>query len=298
MNLRDVKYIVTVAETRNFTRAAKLCNVSQPTLSTQIHKVEENLNTKIFERSGNSIKCTPIGSKIVKYASIILTQADAIQELSRTKVDPFAGELRLGVFPTLAPYYSPKIISVFSEKYPRMELVIKEEKTERLVSMLDDGLIDVAFLSPPIKSESLETHEIFSEPFYLCLNKNNPLCDLEQVDYEHLGDQKILLLEEGHCLREQALDICKMVSVEKRRNYDATSLETLREMVSSDMGVTLIPKMAVRHHENIRYIPFKAPEPRRKIAMVWRSTSPRHEFLKKILDTFTKLHSNLRKITE
>jgi LysR family transcriptional regulator, hydrogen peroxide-inducible genes activator len=298
MNLRDIKYIVTVAEARNFTKAAKLCNVSQPTLSTQIHKVEENLNTKIFVRKGNSIDCTPIGLKIVEYANVILTQADAIYEISRTKVDPFAGELRLGVFPTLAPYYLPKIISVFSEKYPRVKLVLKEEKTEQLVNMLDDGLIDVAFLSPPIKSGLLETHEMFSEPFYLCLNKNNPLCDLEQIDYKHLKEQKILLLEEGHCLREQALDICKMVSTEQRRNYDATSLETLREMVSSDMGVTLIPKMAVRHHENIRYIPFSAPEPRRKIAMVWRSTSPRNEFLNKILNTFTTLHSSLIKTTE
>jgi LysR family transcriptional regulator, hydrogen peroxide-inducible genes activator len=298
MNLRDIKYIVTVAKARNFTKAAKLCNVSQPTLSTQIHKVEENLNTKIFVRNGNSIDCTPIGLKIVEYANVILTQADAIYEISRTKVDPFAGELKLGVFPTLAPYYLPKIISIFSKKYPRVKLVLKEEKTEQLVNMLDDGLIDVAFLSPPIKSGLLETHEMFSEPFYLCLNKNNPLCDLEQIDYKHLREQKILLLEEGHCLREQALDICKMVSTEQRRNYDATSLETLREMVSSDMGVTLIPKMAVRHHENIRYIPFSAPEPRRKIAMVWRSTSPRNEFLNKILNTFTTLHSSLRKTTE
>jgi LysR family hydrogen peroxide-inducible transcriptional activator len=291
MNLRDIKYIVTVAEAKNFTKAAKLCNVSQPTLSTQIHKVEERLKTKIFERTGNSIECTAVGLKIVKHASIILTQVDAIYEVSRTEVDPYAGELRLGVCPLLAPYYLPKIVSVFSEEYPRIELVLKEEKSEQLLSHLDEGLIDVVFLSIPIQSDSLETYEIFSEPFYLCLNINNDLCKLEQVCYDDLEREKILLLEEGHCMREQELDICKIVSPEQRRNFEATSLEALREMVSANMGVTLMPEMAIREHKEIRYLPFVSPEPRRVISMVWRKASPRHQILKKILHTFISLHS-------
>jgi LysR family transcriptional regulator, hydrogen peroxide-inducible genes activator len=292
MNLRDIKYIVTVAEARNFTKAAKFCNVSQPTLSTQIHKVEESLDTKIFERIGNSIKCTPIGLKIVNHANIILAHADAIYEISRVKEDLFAGKLRLGVFPTLAPYYLPKIIPVFTERYPQLELILKEEKTGNLLDMLVDGIIDLAFLSLPIKSDSLEVHKIFSEPFYLCINKNNALNVLEEINYCDLHGQKILLLDEGHCMREQALDICKMVSPEQRHNYGATSLETLREMVSANMGITLMPKMAMRNHENIRYIPFSVPEPSRDIALVWRTGSPRHQLLKKILRTFTTLHSN------
>jgi len=291
MNLRDIRYIVTVAETKSFTKAAKLCNVSQPTLSTQIHKVEENLNTKIFERTGSRIECTLIGVKIIEHASIILAQADAIYEISRTKADPFAGELKLGICPLLAPYYLPNIISVFDEEYPRIELLLKEEKTEQIISELNEAIIDVAFLSTPIKSILLETHEIFSEPFYLCLNKNNILCHLDKVCYDDLEGEKVLLLEEGHCMRERGLDICKIIDSKQRRHYGATSLEALREMVAADMGVTLMPEMATREYKNIRYIPFVSPEPRRVITMVWRKASPRHQILKKILHTFISFHS-------
>lgn len=283
MNLRDLKYIVVVAETKSFVHAAELCFVSQPTLSMQIKKLEKSLNVKIFERNNKRVLVTEIGKQIVETARHILQDAEHIKALAKNEQDPFAGNFTLGAFPTLAPYILPKLIPLIKEKLPRLRLILVEEKTMVLVQQLKDGLIDGALLAGPINDDTLLTEKLFDDEFKLAVAKNHPLAKQTVIKLDELIGQPLLLLDEGHCLRDQALQFCQLNGVDEEQNVRATSLETLRQMVIAGTGITFIPNIAIQNNnDNIRYIPFENPQPKRTIYLVSRKTNPRTELMQKL----------------
>ena len=283
MNLRDLKYIVVVAETKSFVHAAELCFVSQPTLSMQIKKLEKSLNVKIFERNNKRVLVTEIGKQIVETARHILQDAEHIKALAKNEQDPFAGNFTLGAFPTLAPYILPKLIPLIKEKLPRLRLILVEEKTMVLVQQLKDGLIDGALLAGPINDDTLLTEKLFDDEFKLAVAKNHPLAKQTVIKLDELIGQPLLLLDEGHCLRDQALQFCQLNGVDEEQNVRATSLETLRQMVIAGTGITFIPNIAIQNNnDNIRYIPFENPQPKRTIYLVSRKTNPRTELMQQL----------------
>jgi LysR family hydrogen peroxide-inducible transcriptional activator len=290
MNLRDLRYIAAVAENKHFAKAAEISNVSQPTLSMQIQKLENELGVKIFERNNKNILITEIGQKIINKAKIIIKEADDIKELAKISKDPFSGDLKFGAFPTIAPYLFPKISSKIIKKFPKLKLFLLEEKTEILIKKLQNAEIDLAIIALPINALGLEYKELFTEEFFLAVNKNHPLANKKSINRSDLFGQKIMLLEEGHCLRDQALELCSVMGGLEDQNFRATSLETLKQMISIGNGVTLVPKIAAnKDDKNIKYLKFSSHAPCRKIALVWRKTSPRNDLfleIKKIISSF------------
>ncbi len=291
MNIRDLKYITTVASVKSFSKAADICCVSQPALSMQIKKVEDALRVSLFERNGKRIEPTQKCYEVVKRAEKILHEFDALYDIGKENDENQIGELKVGAFPTVAPYLFPKIIPVLTKNFENIDLILIEEKTNELLTRLDNGELDMAFIALPVKIDSFEVHSWYSEEFYLCVSEMNSLYRYETIEYEDLKDQKILLLTEGHCMRDQALEICNMFDIETRRDFEGTSLETLKQMVIKNMGVTLIPKMAINNSDKkLKYIPFGVSEPSRTIAIVWRSYSLRESVYQKILKVLKTTH--------
>ncbi len=276
MNLRDLQYLATVAEHLHFGRAASLCNVSQPTLSMQLKKLEDYLGVQLFERTNRSVMLTPIGSAITTRARQILSEAEAIRELARTAADPLSGNVHLGVFPTLAPYLLPTLVPKIKEHFPRLTLRLTEEKTPQIITQLEEGKLDCALIALPAESEHLTAIPLFSEPFLLAVPAHHPLARRKTVTPDDLAPYALLLLEEGHCLRAQALEVCHAIGIGEANTFRATSLETLRHMVAAGGAITLMPKLACQQTDPlVRYIPFAAPAPSRTIGLVWRKTSAR-----------------------
>lgn len=282
MNLRDLQYLVAVADLKHFGKAAETCFVSQPALSQQLQKLEVYLNVKLFERTNKSVLVTPIGEQIVEKARQLLQDAEAIKTLAKTSQNPLAGEFRLGAFPTLAPYLLPTVIPNIIKKLPDLKLLLTEEKTDVLINKLIHGELDAAFIALPILNDKLDYIKLFSDPFLLAVNEHHKLADKKSITETDIQHQELLLLEDGHCLRNQALTVCNLISSSKHADFKATSLETLRQMVAAGTGITLIPKIAVQKTKNIIYIPFKKPEPKRDIALVFRKTTNRSACIKVI----------------
>ncbi len=285
MTLRELQYLVALAETRHFGKAAEACFVSQPTLSTQLKKLEEQLGVQLIERAPKQVMLTEVGKVISERAQWILRDVEQLKEIARRTKNPEAGTLRLGAFPTLGPYLLPHIVPAITQRFPELELLLVEEKTETLLQRLHDGRIDAALLALPIHDPSLRCETLFSEPFYLAVPKGHPLSKRQQVSVEDLREHTILLLEEGHCLRDQALDVCHLASATERTGFRATSLETLRHMVAANVGMTLLPKLALQpgnDGDTLTTIPFAAPSPNREVAMVWRKSSALDDFLFKV----------------
>ena len=282
MNIRDLKYLVAVSEELNFGKAAKKSFVSQPTLSMQLKKLEEELGVAVFERTNKSVMLTEVGKDIADVAKKILSEVDDIKEIAKNSADPFAGNLRLGIFPTLGPYFLPLIVPKIKKSLPKLQLLLIEKKTPEIIKDLESGEIDAALLALPVESPLLSHFEIFSEPFYLAVEKNHPMAKLEKVTAKDLDGQPLLLLEDGHCLRSQALEVCSMMGSSEMEDFRATSLETLRHMVASGVGMTLIPKLAVEKGDGIKYIPFSKNPPARRIGLFFRKSSPRVQLYKKL----------------
>lgn len=283
MNLRDLKYIVAVAETKSFVKAAEQCFVSQPTLSMQIKKLENSLNIKIFERNNKHVLVTEIGKQVIETAKRILQDAEHISILAKHEQDPFAGDFTLGAFPTIAPYILPKLIPLIKQKLPNLRLILVEEKTDILLHKLKTGLIDAALLAGPVHDESLIAEKLFDDEFKLAVATNHPLAEQTTINPDELTNQPLLLLDEGHCLRDQALKFCQLSGIDEEQNVRATSLETLRQMVIAGTGITFMPTIAVQNNDdNIRYIPFEEPKPKRTIYLVSRQTNPRTELIKQL----------------
>ncbi len=281
MNLRDLKYLVSVAKEQHFARAAEKSFVSQPTLSMQIKKLEDELGVQIFERSQKNFLVTKVGKEIVAKAEIILREAEELRNIAKNSKDPFSGELRIGAFPTLASYFFPKVVGKISKKFPQLKLLLVEEKTGVLLQKLHSGEIDAAFLALPITSEVLEVVKIFEEPFLLALSKGHALAKSKKIHAKDLKGQKLMLLEDGHCLRNQALEFCSMLGAFEQHDFKASSLETLRQMVEIGAGITLMPKIAAQKDGKIIYAEI-VNAPKRTIGLVWRKSSGRSELLKEI----------------
>ena len=289
MNFRALQYFVKLAELKHFSKAADACFVSQPTLSTQIRKLEEELGVSLVERAPRHIMLTPIGEDIAHRARHVLRDIEHIKTAARRSSNPATGTIKLGLFPTLAPYLLPHVIPVIRERFPDLRLQLAEEKTEDILKMLDQGRLDAGLLALPVDEPGLEIEELFEEPFVTAMPANHPLSDKESICIEDLEGEELLLLEEGHCLRQHALAVCELAGAHERVDFHATSMETLRQMVATNAGVTLMPVLAVKPPipatDNIALRPFSAPPPSRTIVLVWRSSSPLGKFLRNLADS-------------
>ncbi len=278
MNLRDLKYLTALADYQHFGKAATACFVSQPTLSTQIKKVEEELGVTIFERAPGNVMLTPIGEQIIARAREVLREVDEMVTLAKRSQDPESGEVRLGIFPTLGPYLLPHMVPALHKEFERIEWFLIEEKTDNLTEQLKQGKLDAALLAMPINDEQLTVAPLFKEEFLLATPKQHALSRDKHLEMNDLKGETLFLLDEGHCLRDQALEVCKLSGAREQQDFRATSLETLRQMVGTGLGITLLPKLAtlpvVHGSEEIEVTPFVGEPPYREIAMVWRQSSP------------------------
>ncbi|AWV08089.1 DNA-binding transcriptional regulator OxyR [Marilutibacter maris] len=293
MNLRDLKYLVALAEHKHFGRAAAASFVSQPTLSTQIKKLEDELGVALVERAPRRVMLTPIGLEIAERARKVIAEVEQMSEIARRSQDPEAGSVRLGMFPTLGPYLLPHVVPHLRERFPRLELLLVEEKTDQILARLRDGRLDAGLLALPIHDEQLHVEPLFDEPFLLAVPRQHPMATRSRLALHDLDELHLLLLEEGHCLRDQALDVCRMAGADERDGFRATSLETLRQMVASGVGITLLPVLAVQPpvppSPDIRLLRFDSDPPHRRIAMVWRKSSAMGGFLGKLAEEFRQL---------
>ena len=299
MNLRDLRYLVSLADLRHFGRAADACHVSQPTLSTQVRKLEDELGVTLVERAPRQVMFTPVGLEIVERARRVLADVEQLREAARRTSDPEAGSLRLGMFPTLGPYLLPHVVPNLRARFPRLELLLVEEKTEGLLGMLRDGRLDAAVLALPLHEDWLECEPLFEEPFLLAVPAGHALAGKHDLTLSLLSDQHLLLLEDGHCLRDQALEVCALAGAGEKAGFRATSLETLRQMVSAGVGITLLPMLAVKppvpSSDSLRFVEFRAPAPTRRLAMVWRRSSARSGFLRDLAKVLRDLPPGLLK---
>ena len=296
MNLRDLHYLVALADLRHFGRAAEACHVSQPTLSTQVRKLEEELGVALVERAPRQVMLTPAGADIVERARRVLAEVAQMRETARRTTDPEAGSVRLGLFPTLGPYLLPHVVTPVRARFPRLELLLVEEKTEVLVGMLRSGRLDAAVLALPLHEDWLHCEPLFEEPFMLAVPAGHPLAKRSLLTLSSLAHEHLLLLEDGHCLRDQALEVCSLAGAGEKEGFRATSLETLRQMVAAGVGITLLPMLAVKPpvpaNENVQLLGFRDP-PHRRLAMVWRRSSAMSAFLGELARVLRELPPGL-----
>lgn len=277
MNLQEMRYIVTLADTGHFGQAARACFVSQPTLSSQIKKLEDYLGVTLFDRSLKTVVPTAIGYQIIESARLIVDEANRIRELAHTGNDPMNRDVRLGVIPTLGPYYLPRMLPWLHSTFPGLRLMLREEMTPHLLADLASGKLDAGLLALPVKDAALECVPLFVEPFYAAVPAGHALAAKSSIRIEELATANLLLLEEGHCLRDQALDVCRLERPENEE-MRATSLETLRQMIALGYGVTLIPALAADspqdYRNHLRLIPIDTPDAERTVGLIWRRRSP------------------------
>jgi LysR family hydrogen peroxide-inducible transcriptional activator len=281
MTLQELKYLVAIADHGRFIRAAEACHVGQPTLSTQLKKLEEILGVTLFERNKHRLIPTPIGEMIIEQARTALNVVRRIKELASFGLDPMHGRIRVGIIPTLGPYLVPSLLPRIRELYPQLQLFLREDLTANLLERLRSGRLDVLLLALPVRGDDLESMELFRESFTVALPAGHRLAARSAIDEAELANEKVLLLEEGHCLREQALAICGAAPSDEREELKATSLETLRQMVAAGIGCTLLPALAAVpgvgsvHSDLVEIRPLAAPIPYRTIGIVWRQHYPR-----------------------
>ena len=289
MNIRDFEYLVALDELRSFRKASERCHVTQPTLSGQLRKLEDYLGVLLVERTKRKVMLTPVGKEVVRRARLILQEVEQIEEISVSFKDPMQGKLHMGLIPTLGPYLLPFMIPAMVQEYPRLQLFLYEEQTHILLKKLSDAVLDVIILALPVSSSGLSEIELFDEPFLLALPRGHELSIQDSVSLSDLSEERILLLEDGHCLRDQALEVCMMAGATENPEFQGTSLETLRHMVSAGMGVTLMPYYSVFPNSGsnppMTYLQFDAPVPSRKIGLLFRESSQRREGFLSIANT-------------
>ena len=279
MNLRDLRYLVALADLKHFGRAADRCAVSQPTLSAQLKKLEDYLGVALVERQPRNVCLSPIGEAVVARARRVLQESDDIVEIARSSRDPLAGSLRIALIPTLGPYLLPMLAPKLRKRLPKLQLMLYEHQTATLVQQLKNGEIDLGILALGVDLDGLESRELAHESFTVALPSHHPLAKKTSFKMEDLDDETLLLLEDGHCLRAHALDACSRIRIHEAADFRATSLETLRQMVASGHGITLLPELATRGPfaatKNPVIRPFSKPAPYRIIGAVWRKSSTR-----------------------
>jgi LysR family hydrogen peroxide-inducible transcriptional activator len=249
----------------------------------QLKKLEEYLGVQLFERTNKQVMVTPVGEEIVQRARLILREAEEIKAVAKTAQDPYAGDFRLGAFPTLAPYFLPLAVPAIRKKLPKLKLLLVEEKTTQLLDKLKTGALDAALIALPVEEEGLDSAPLFDDPFLLAVPIGHPFAKRKHVNQNDIKGEQLLLLEDGHCLRSQALEVCSLIGASEHQDFRATSLETLRQMVAAGVGITLIPKLAMRKDDGIVYIPFAKPAPIRSIGLVWRKTAVRKPCIEMLL---------------
>jgi LysR family hydrogen peroxide-inducible transcriptional activator len=279
IKLKDLKYLVAVADTRHFGRAAERCFVSQPTLSAQLKKLEDYLGVQLIERQPKRVLLTPAGEQIVSRARRVIEASDEIVDIASTHRDPLAGRLRVGFLPTIGPYLLPQIMPRLRKALPRLDLMLYEFQTAVMLERLHAGELDVGILALPVELDGLESRKLYDEAFVVAMPATHPLAKAATVKIADLGGETLLLLEDGHCLRDQALEVCSRLSVHERSDFRATSIETLRHMVASGAGITLMPELATRGlyaaTKGVVIKSFARPTPVRSIGAVWRKSSAR-----------------------
>lgn len=284
MTLTELKYIVAVARERHFGRAADTCHVSQPTLSVAIKKLEDELGVQLFERGPTEVSVTPIGGQIVEQAQHVLEQTQAIREIARQGRDPLAGPLRVGVIYTIGPYLLPGLVRRMVETLPQMPLMLQENFTVKLLELLRHGELDVAVLAEPFDAHGLITQALYDEPFVVAVPNAHPWAAREQIASAELHQETMLLLGTGHCFRDQVLEVCpelsrfSQASAGMQKSFEGSSLETIRHMVASGIGITVLPRTAVadgRSDGLLTYVPFELPAPQRRVVLAWRKSFPR-----------------------
>lgn len=290
MTLNELRYIVAVARERHFGHAAEACFVSQPTLSVAVKKLEDELGVSLFERGTGEVTVTAVGQQVVEQAQRVLEEADAIKRLVRHGRNPLAGTLRLGAIYTIGPYLLPRLIPLVSEQAPEMPLVIEENFTSVLSERLKRGDLDVIVISLPFGEPGVLTMAVYDEDFAVLLPSNHPWCGQESVDADQLGHEDVLLLGPGHCFRDQVVQACPGCvksatgGSSLQRGLEGGSLETIRYMVASGVGITVLPCSAAatdRFAEPlVRVLPFAGEAPRRRVALAWRKSFPRIEAVK------------------
>ena len=286
MTLRELQYVVAVAESGSFSRAAESCHVSQPTLSAQVRKLEDTLGVQLFERSSRQVLPTDAGREVIAHARRILDGADTLRDAARAAQDPLAGRFRLGAIPTLAGYVFPKLVPEVSRALPELRLILVEEKTDALLSRLREGRLDAALLALPLPDDTLEFEILFTDRFHLAVPEGDALAERESLSAGELAGTDLLLLEDGHCLRDQSLEVCRVTGAGEEADFRATSLETLRQMVVAGTGRTLMPEIAMGvPTPGVAYVPFTGEGMSREVALAWRPTTQR----RKVVDTLTGL---------
>lgn len=281
MNLRELQYLVALDEERHFNKAAQRCFVSQPTLSGQLKKLEQELGILLVERNTRQVVMTEAGIAVVAQARAVLAGVKLMHEIAQTFHDPMAGELHVGLIPTVAPYLLPHIMPAIRKQYPKLKLWLHEYQTAVLLDKLKCTDLDVLILALPVDTEGFAELDLFREPFQLALPKAEALARQDIISLNDLNNREMLLLEEGHCMRGQALDVCFMAGATENAGFHASSLETLRHMVGEGMGMTLMPELAIpvkqTRTDTIRYLRFDDPQPSRRIGMLYRRGSYREQ---------------------
>lgn len=291
IKLRDLEYLDAIEKFRHFGKAAEACHVSQPTLSGQIMKLEEQLDVKLVERHPRNIMLTPAGELLLAKARRVLNAARELEMTARTLGDPLSGEFHLGLIPTLAPYLLPVIMPQLIDKLPKMEFFLHEQKTHELLDMLQAGRLDALILPWLDDMHSVEAYDLFEEEFVLAVSRRHELVGRKRVKLSCLEGHKVLTLEDGHCLRDQALGYCFSAGADEDKRFQATSLETLRYMVAANIGITLLPELATRGHPqdgDVSYIRFQQPAPTRRIVLLVRQQYTRVECVREIVGIVRK----------
>lgn len=289
MTLQELKYLVALADHGHFGRAAEACFITQSTLSTQIKKLEDFLGVTLFDRSLKRVTPTPTGREILAAARNIVEESERIRALARHAQDPMTRTLHLGVIPTLGPYYLPHALTLVHRKHPGLRLLLREEMTPHILEHLADGKLDAGLLALPVADDALRVEPLFYEPFFAALPPGHALAAHATLKVADILGEKLLLLDEGHCLRDQALDVCGSGS-RGREEVRATSLETLRQMVGMGLGLTLMPALSVdagprQSRKTVEIRPFKAPPPGRTIGLAWRKRAPFPETFERLAAT-------------
>lgn len=288
MNLRDLRYFVALADTRHFGKAAERSFVSQPTLSAQIKKLENYLGVQLIERQPRKITLTEMGQRILPLARRILQESDEIVSLARNEHDPLSGKLNVAFIPTVGPYLLPLVARKLRKQLPQLKLMLYEYQTQPLLEKLRAGAIELGILALPVPLDGLEARELYDEPFTVAVPNQHALAKRAHVKLDDLAGETLLLLEDGHCLRDQALDVCSMVNVKENEDYRATSLETLRQMVAAGLGITLLPELATRgpfgSGHGLAVKSFAKPIPSRTVGAIWRKSSARVEAINAVCE--------------
>lgn len=278
ISLKQLRYFDSVARLKHFGRAAEQCSVTQPALSMQIQELEKELGVQLIERSRSGVLLTEAGREIARRATRVLGETRDIVDFARRQGKLLSGPLHLGVIPSIAPYVLPALLPLVREKFPDLDLHLRETQTQTLVEELLEGTLDLLLLALPVEDPEVETQKLFNDRFLLAMPKSRRIPNRIRATPELLEQDRLLLLEEGHCLRDQALSFCNLRRVDNIDTFGASNLSTIVQMVANGLGMTLLPELSIKlecRHDDIKLMRFTDPQPRRVVGLAWRKSSPR-----------------------